>query len=75
MCELGQLFGHYLSHLKFEIHVVMHLSQRRQQAHCQNINSSGSNALALEGDGRWNCHWFVARYAQNRPTGIQTNPF
>ena len=27
-----------LNHLKFEIHVVMHLSQRRLQTRCQNIN-------------------------------------
>ena len=30
----GQLFK--LSHLKFEIHAVMHLSQRRLQTCCQN---------------------------------------
>ena len=46
------LFGHTLSHLKFEIHVVMDLSQGRLQTPFQNINSSGSNALmALK--GRW----------------------
>jgi hypothetical protein len=45
------LFGHKLSHLKFEIHVVMHLSHRRLQRRCQNINLSGSNALMdLKGD-------------------------
>ena len=37
------------SHLKFEIHVVMHLSQWRLQTLCQNINSSSSNTLALKG--------------------------
>jgi carbon monoxide dehydrogenase subunit G len=57
-----------LSHLKFEIHVVMHLSQRRLQTRCQNINSSDKNALmALKGDGRWHSHWFIARYAQTTP--------
>ena len=51
------LFGHKLSHLNFEIHVVMHLSHRRLQTSCQNINSSDSNALmALKGDGRWHSH-------------------
>ena len=50
MCELRLLFGHTLSHLKFEIHVVMRLSQRRLQTCCQNINSSSSNALALKGE-------------------------
>ena len=54
MCEYAILFGHKLSHLKFEIHVVMHLSHRRLQRRCQNINSSDSNALmALKGDGSW----------------------
>ena len=48
---LGLLFGHKLSHLKFEIQVVMHLSQQTLQRRCQNINSSTSNALiALKGD-------------------------
>ena len=38
--------------------------------------SLGSNALKdLKGDGGWNCHWFIASYDQNTPTGIQTNPF
>ena len=32
MCALGLLFGHKLSILNFEIHVVMHLSQRRLNA-------------------------------------------
>ena len=64
------LFGHKISHLKFEIHVVMHLSHRRLQMCCQNINLSDSNALmALKGDGRWHSHWFIARYAQTTPTG------
>ena len=36
MCELGLLFGDKLSHFKFEIHVVMHLSQRSVQTRCQN---------------------------------------
>ena len=59
-----------LSHLKFEIHVAMHMSHRRLQTRCQNINSSDSNALmALKGDGRWHSHWFIARYAQTTPTG------
>ena len=40
MCEVGLLFGHKLSHLKFEIHVVVRLSQWRLQTRCQNINSS-----------------------------------
>ena len=65
MCELGLLFGHKLSHLKFEIHVVMHLSQRRLQTRCQNINLSNSNALniaLMAGDGKWNSHWFIKRY-------------
>ena len=54
------LFGNKLSHLQFKIHVVMHLSHRRLQTRCQNINSSDSNALmALKGDGRWHSHWFV----------------
>ena len=52
MCELGLLFGHTLSRLSFEIHVVMHLSQRRLQMRCQNINLLSSNALALKGAGR-----------------------
>ena len=64
------LLGHKLSHLNFEIHVVMHLSHRRLQTCCQNINSSDSNALmALKGDGRWHSHWFIALYAQTTPTG------
>ena len=71
MCELGLLFGHKLSYLKFEIHVVKHLSQERLQTRCQNINSSSSNALALKGDERWNSHCFFARYAQNTPTGFR----
>ena len=58
MCEVDLLFGHRLSHLKFEIHVVMHLSQRRLQTCCQNINLSSSNVLALKGDWRWHSHWF-----------------
>ena len=53
----------------------MHLSQRRLQTRRQNINWSSSNALALKGDGRWNSHCFIARYAQNTPTGFQINPF
>ena len=52
-----------LSYLKLEIQVVMHLSQQRLQTRCQNINSSTSNALPLKGYGRWNSHWFIARYA------------
>ena len=79
MIELGLLFGNKLlakNHLKFEIHVVMHLSQRRLQTRCQNINSSSSNALmALKGDGRWNSHWFIARYVQNTPTGFRPTHF
>ena len=64
------LFGHKLSHSKFEIHV--HLSHRRLQTHCQNIKSSDSNALmALKGDGSWQSHGFIARYAQTPPTGNQ----
>ena len=51
MCELGLLFGHKLSHLKFEIHVVMHLSQRRLQTRCQNINSSSQMRWLLKGMG------------------------
>ena len=46
MCELGLLFGHKLSHFKFEIHVVMHPSQRRLQTSKYQLASS--NALALE---------------------------
>ena len=66
------LFGHKLSHLKFEIHVIMHLFHQRLQTRCQNINSSDSNALmALKGDGSWHSHWFVACYAQPTPTGNQ----
>ena len=42
MCELGLLFGHYLSHLKFEIPVVMHLSQLRLQTHVK-ISTSNIN--------------------------------
>ena len=49
MCELSLLFGHKLSHLKFEIHVVMHLSQRRLQTRCQNINSSSPMRWLLKG--------------------------
>ena len=68
MYELILLFGHKLSHLKFEIHVViMHLSQRRLKICCPNSNSS-SNALALKGNGRRHSHWFIAWYAQNTPT-------
>ena len=67
MCELGQLFGHKLSHLKFEIHV--HLSHRRLQTRFQNINSDSNALMALKGDGSWHSHGFVARYAQTTPTG------
>ena len=49
MCELSLLFGHKLSHLKFEIHVVMHLSQRRLQTRCQNTNSSSQMRWLLKG--------------------------
>ena len=73
MCELGQLFGHKLSHVKFEIHVVMHLSQWRLQTALSKYQLVKSNALALKGDGRWNCHWFIARYAHTY--GFQTDPF
>ena len=32
--------------------------------------------MALKGDERWEIsHWFIECYAQNTPTGIQTNPF
>ena len=63
MFEVGLLFGHKLSHLKFEIYVVMHLSQRRLQTR-QNIYLSSSNVfMALKGDGTWNTHWFIACYA------------
>ena len=66
MRELGHIIN---SHLKFEIHVVIHLSHQSLQTHCQNINSSDSNALmALKGDGRWHSHWFIARYAKTTPT-------
>ena len=34
-----------------------------------------SNVLARKWDGRRNSHWFIACYAQNTPTGIQTNSF
>ena len=51
------------------------------QTHWQNIKISiskyhivKSNALALKADGRWNSHWFIARYSQNT-YGFQTNPF
>ena len=54
-----------LIHLKFEIHVVMHLSQWRLQTRCQNINF---NALALKWDRRLNSHWIIAHYAQNTRT-------
>ena len=77
------LFGHKLSHWKFEIHVVNGHAHRRLQTQRQNINSSDSNALrALKGDGRWLSHGFIARYGENhtygqlgyfRPT-LQTNP-
>ena len=59
----------------FEIHVVMHLSQQRLQTRCQNMNLLSSNALDLKGDGRWNPRWFVARYAQNTPTGFRPTHF
>ena len=59
MCSLGLLFGHNLSHLKFEIHVVMHLSQRRLKTRSQKYKLVKSNALALKRDGRWNSHWFT----------------
>ena len=49
MCELSLLFGHKLSHLKFEIHVVMHLSQRRLQTRCQNTNWSSQMRWLLKG--------------------------
>ena len=49
MCELSLLFGHKL--LKFEIHVVMHLSQRRLQTRCQNTNSSSQMRWLLKGMG------------------------
>ena len=49
MFELSLIFGHKLSHSKFEIHVVMHLPQRRLQTRCQNVNSSGSNELMAVG--------------------------
>ena len=49
MCELGLLFGHKLSHLKFEIHVDMHLSQRRLQTRCRNTNSSSQMRWILKG--------------------------
>ena len=75
MFELGLLFGHKLSHLKYEIHAVMHLSQQRLQTRSQNINSSSSYALALKGDGRLNSHWFVACYPQNTPTGFRPTHF
>ena len=49
MCELGLLFGDKLSHLKFEIHVVMHLSQQSVQTRCQNSNSSVQMRWLLQG--------------------------
>ena len=42
---------YYYYYLKFEIHVVMHLSQRRLQTHCQNINSSTSMRWLFKGMG------------------------
>ena len=64
------LFGHKLSHLKFEIHV--HLSHRRLQTRCQNINLSDLNVLmALKGDGSRHSHWLIARYPQTTHTGNQ----
>ena len=69
LLSVSEVFGHRLSHLKLEFHVVMHLSQRRLQMRCENINLSSWNALAFKGDGRWHSHWFIACYAQNTPTG------
>ena len=78
MCELGLLFGHKLNHLKFEIHVVMHLSQRRLQMRCQNINSSTSMRYYAHGSYRgWETELSLV-YCTLPPkhtNGFQTNPF
>ena len=58
MCELGLLFGRKKSHLKFEIHVVMHLSQRRPP--CQNINSKSHLSAGI-----------LATVAENRPEDLR----
>ena len=72
MCELCLLFGHTLSHLKFEIHVVMHLSAAETANALSKYQLVKSNVLALKGDGRWHSHWFLAGYAQeNTPTEYQ----
>ena len=72
LCLLG-LFGHKLSHLKFEIHVVMHLSQQNANA-LSKYQLVKSNALAPKEDGRWNSHWFIAHYPEHTYR-FQTNPF
>ena len=73
MCDLGILFGHKLSQLKLEIHVVKYLSQRqrRLQTRCQNIN------FEYQVQMRWllkemedgSVIGFIACYAQNTTTG------
>ena len=72
MCKLGLLFGH--KHLKFEIIVVMHLSQRRQQMCCHNINSSSQMSWLLKGMGGGTLIGFL-NVTPKTHLRVQTDPF